>query len=209
MRWTALNVDYEMSGKDLIESVHQSSKICRALGGTPPDGFNYELFLDENSEKISKSKGNGLSVEEWLKYGLPQSLSHFMYQKPKTAKKLFFDVIPKNTDEYLQHLNAYADQDDKAKLGNPVWHIHNGNPPSSNSPISFSLLLNLASVASAENKQQMWGFISRYLPDADAKSHPLLISWLVMRLPILMISFGQRKNTDWPRHKNALVWKIC
>lgn len=174
LRWTALNVDYEMSGKDLIESVHQSSKICRALGGTPPDGFNYELFLDENSEKISKSKGNGLSVEEWLKYGLPQSLSHFMYQKPKTAKKLFFDVIPKNTDEYLQHLSAYAGQDDKAKLGNPVWHIHNGNPPSGNSPISFSLLLNLASVASAENKQQMWGFISRYLPDANAESHPLL-----------------------------------
>ncbi|VAV89160.1 Lysyl-tRNA synthetase (class I) [hydrothermal vent metagenome] len=174
LRWRALAVDYEMSGKDLIESVRQSSKICRALGGTPPDGFNYELFLDENSEKISKSKGNGLSVEQWLSYGLPQSLSHFMFQKPKTAKKLFFDVIPKNTDEYLQHLAAFAEQDDKAKLGNPVWHIHEGKPPTETSPISFSLLLNLASAASAETKQQMWGFISQYVEGANAKTHPLL-----------------------------------
>jgi len=174
LRWTALGVDYEMSGKDLIESVQQSSKICRALSGTPPDGFNYELFLDENSEKISKSKGNGLSVEEWLTYGLPESLSHFMYQKPKTAKRLFFDVIPKNTDEYLQHLNAYAGQDSKAKLGNPVWHIHNGQPPADSVPISFSLLLNLASAASVETKEQMWGFISRYVEGANADSHPLL-----------------------------------
>jgi lysyl-tRNA synthetase class 1 len=174
LRWTALDVDYEMSGKDLIESVRQSSKICRAIGGKPPDGFNYELFLDENGEKISKSKGNGLTVEEWLSYGLPESLSHFMFQKPKTAKKLFFDVIPKNTDEYLQHLAAYAGQDDKARLGNPVWHIHDGRPPQESSPISFSLLLNLASAASAENKEQMWGFISRYVPGANAESHPLI-----------------------------------
>lgn len=174
MRWAALGVDYEMSGKDLIESVQQSSKICRALGATPPDGFSYELFLDENAQKISKSKGNGLSVEQWLSYGLPQSLSHFMYQKPKTAKKLFFDVIPKNTDEYFQHLSAFSGQDTKARLGNPVWHIHQGNPPDQSSPISFSLLLNIASAVSAETKQQMWGFISRYVPSANAASHPVL-----------------------------------
>ncbi len=174
LRWAALGIDYEMSGKDLIESVHQSSKICRVLDGVPPAGFNYELFLDENAEKISKSKGNGLSVEEWLSYGLPESLSHFMYQKPKTAKRLFFDVIPKNTDEYLQHLAAYPDQDTKERLNNPVWHIHNGKPPADNVPISFSLLLNLASAASVETKQQMWGFISRYVEGASASSHPLL-----------------------------------
>jgi len=174
LRWTALQVDYEMSGKDLIPSVQQSSKICRALGGKPPDGFNYELFLDENGEKISKSKGNGISIEQWLSYSIPQSLSHFMYQKPKTAKRLFFDVIPKNTDEYLQHLAAYDDQDDKAKLSNPVWHIHNGNPPTHSVPVSFSLLLNLASAASAQTKEQMWGFISRYVPGASAATHPLL-----------------------------------
>ncbi|PHR57128.1 MAG: lysine--tRNA ligase [Robiginitomaculum sp.] len=174
LRWTALHVDYEMSGKDLIESVQQSSKICRVLGGKPPDGFNYELFMDEAGEKISKSKGNGLSVEDWLTYGMPQSLSHFMFQKPKTSKKLFFDVIPKNTDEYLQHLAAFAEQDAKAQLGNPVWHIHDGNPPRQTSPVSFSLLLNLASAASAETAEQMWGFVSAYVDGASAKTHPLV-----------------------------------
>lgn len=174
LRWTALRVDYEMSGKDLIESVKQSSKICRVLGGTPPDGFNYELFLDDNGEKISKSRGNGLTIEEWLTYGTPESLSHFMFQKPKTAKRLYFDVIPRNTDEYFQHLGGYQRQDEAAQLNNPVWHIHSGNPPDRVPPITFSLLLNLASAASAETKEQMWGFISRYVEGAKPETHPAL-----------------------------------
>ncbi len=174
LRWTALKVDYEMAGKDLIDSVKVSSKICRALGGTPPEGFNYELFLDENGEKISKSKGNGLAVEEWLKYGPQEGLSLFNFTKPKTAKRLYFDVIPKTTDEYLQHLAAFAGQEPPAQLENPVWHIHAGDPPQQTAPISFSLLLNLASAANADSKDVLWGFITRYAPEASPDTHPLL-----------------------------------
>src|SRR6476659_2749945 len=129
MRWTALGVDYEMAGKDLIDSVTLSSRICRALGGTPPEGFNYELFLDDKGEKISKSKGNGLTIEEWLTYASTESLSLYMFQKPKSAKRLHFDVIPRAVDEYLQFLSAYPRQDAKARLDNAVWHIHTGHPP--------------------------------------------------------------------------------
>lgn len=174
MRWAALGVDYEMAGKDLIDSVTLSSKIARALGATPPEGFNYELFLDEKGEKISKSKGNGLTIEEWLTYASPESLSLFMYQKPKTAKRLFFDVIPKTVDEYLQYLAGYEGQDAKQKLDNPVWHLHDGHPPAAELPISFALLLNLVSASNAEDKQVLWGFIRRRAPGASAEDHPLL-----------------------------------
>ncbi len=174
MRWTALGVDYEMAGKDLIDSVKVSSQICKILGGTPPEGFNYELFLDENNQKISKSKGNGLTMEDWLRYGAPESLSYYMFQSPKSAKKLYFDVIPKATDEYLQQLDAYPRQDENQKLGNPVWHVHSGRPPQYGSPVSFSLLLNLVSAADASTKDILWGFLSRYIPGADAQSQPLL-----------------------------------
>src|SRR5262252_4635191 len=128
LRWVALGVDYEMAGKDLIDSVKLSGEICRTLGGAPPEGFNYELFLDENGQKISKSKGNGLTIEEWLRYASPESLSLFMYREPKAAKRLYFDVIPRHVDDYLQFLDAYPRQGPKEKLGNPVWHIHNGAP---------------------------------------------------------------------------------
>ena len=129
MRWHALGVDYEMAGKDLIDSVKLSSRIARALGSEPPAGFNYELFLDENGQKISKSKGNGLTIEEWLTYASPESLSLFMFQKPTAAKRLYFDVIPRNVDDYLGFLDAYPRQEWKERLGNPVWHIHAGAPP--------------------------------------------------------------------------------
>jgi len=174
MRWTALGVDYEMAGKDLIDSVRLSSRICRALGGNPPEGFSYELFLDEKGEKISKSKGNGLTIEEWLKYASPESLSLFMYQKPQTARRLYFDVIPRNVDEYLSHLARYPGQDMKDRLNNPVWHIHSGNPPEAELPISFSLLLNLVSASNAEDPAILWGFIRRYAPGATPEEHPLL-----------------------------------
>jgi len=174
MRWTALGVDYEMAGKDLIDSVTLSSKICRALGGTPPDGFIYELFLDDRGEKISKSRGNGLTIEEWLTYATPQSLSLFMYQKPKTAKRLYFDVIPKNVDEYLTFLGKYWDETAEERLTNPVWHIHTGEPPHISVPVSFALLLNLVSASNAKDKDVLWGFIRRYAPDATPQTQPEL-----------------------------------
>ena len=174
MRWTALGVDYEMAGKDLIDSVTLSSRICRALGGTPPEGFNFELFLDEAGSKISKSKGNGLTVDEWLSYATPESLALFMYQKPKAAKKLYFDVIPRTVDEYLQFLAAYPRQDAKGKLDNAVWHIHAGSPPSAELPITFALLLNLVAASNAHSKDVLWGFIRRHAPDAGPETHPLL-----------------------------------
>ncbi len=172
MRWAALGVDYEMSGKDLIDSVTQSSKICRALGKQPPESLSYELFNDELGQKISKSKGNGLSMEEWLTYAAPESLSYFMYQKPKTAKRLYFDVIPKAVDEYHQQLRAYPGQELKAQLNNPVWHIHGGQVPESTLMVPFAMLLNLASVSGAEDKETLWGFVRRYAPEATAETHP-------------------------------------
>ena len=151
-----------------------SSKICRALGGTPPENFVYELFLDQEGGKISKSKGNGLTIEEWLTYASPESLSLFMFQKPKAAKRLYFDVIPRTVDEYLQFLAAYPRQDAKAKLDNAVWHIHAGAPPAAELPISFGLLLNLVAASNAHDKDVLWGFIRRHAPDASPETHPLL-----------------------------------
>jgi lysyl-tRNA synthetase class 1 len=174
MRWVALNVDYEMAGKDLIDSVRLSGQICRLLGGRQPEGFIYELFLDEKGEKISKSRGNGLTIEEWLTYASPESLSLYMYQSPKKAKRLYFDVIPKAVDEYVGHLAAYPKEDQAAQLMNPVWHIHDGAPPQAELPISFALLLNLASASNSEDREVLWGFIRRYAPDATPEAHPLL-----------------------------------
>ena len=171
-RWAALDVDFEMYGKDHSTNTPIYDRICEILGGRAPDHFTYELFLDQNGEKISKSKGNGLTIDEWLGYASPESLSYFMYLKPKTAKRMYFDVIPKAVDEYHQQLRAYVDQDDAARLNNPVWHIHGGNPPVSNMVVPFAMLLNLASVASAKDKQGLWGFIKRYAPGASPESHP-------------------------------------
>ena len=174
MRWVALGVDYEMAGKDLIDSVKLSGEIARALGAQPPEGFNYELFLDEQGQKISKSKGNGLTIDEWLRYASPESLSLFMYREPKAAKRLYFDVIPRQVDEYQQFLEAYQKQEWKHRLGNPVWHIHSGNPPKPEIPVNFSLLLNLVSASNAENAETLWGFIGRYRPGITPQSHPRL-----------------------------------
>jgi lysyl-tRNA synthetase, class I len=182
MRWRALGVDYEMAGKDLIDSVKLSSRIARALGAEPPAGFNYELFLDENGQKISKSKGNGLTIEEWLTYASPESLSLFMFQKPSAAKRLYFDVIPRTVDDYLGFLEAYPDQPWKERLGNPVWHIHSGEPPAAETlahgdgqtTVSFAMLLNLAAVANSDNPAVLWGFLRRYAPSASPRNHPRL-----------------------------------
>jgi lysyl-tRNA synthetase, class I len=174
MRWTALGVDYEMAGKDLIDSVTLSSRICKALGGAPPEGFNYELFLDDKGEKISKSRGNGLTIDEWLRYASPESLSLFMFQKPRSAKRLYFDVIPRAVDEYLQLVAAYPNQEATKQVDNPVWHIHDGNPPPTALPVTFGLLLNLVSASNAHDKEVLWGFIRRHSPDANPQSFPVL-----------------------------------
>jgi lysyl-tRNA synthetase class 1 len=174
MRWAALGIDYEMAGKDLIDSVRLSGDICRALGGAPPEGFNYELFLDENGQKISKSRGNGLTIDEWLRYASQESLSLFMYREPKSAKRLYFDVIPRHVDEYQQSLEGYERQDVKQRLSNPVWHIHAGDPPKPDMPISFSMLLTLVASSNAENAETLWGFIGRYRPGVTPQTHPKL-----------------------------------
>ncbi len=174
LRWAALDVDYEMSGKDHIDNVKTSGKICRVLGGRPPEGFNYELFLDDQGQKISKSKGNGLTIDEWLTYASPESLSLFMFREPKAAKKLYFDVIPRNVDEYYQFLDAYDRQTIDQKLSNPVWHIHSGEPPKKHMPASFSMLMNLVSASNAEDRDVLWGFIKRTAPDVTPENAPEL-----------------------------------
>ncbi len=176
MRWVALGVDYEMSGKDLIDSVTQSSKIARALGGRPPEGFNYEMFLDEKGEKISKSKGNGLSLEQWLTYGTDESLAFYIFREPRKAKALHMGVIPRAVDEYFQFRGNYAGQELDKQLGNPVHHIHRAKPepvPDGTPPVTFGLLLNLVGVMGADaTEAQVWGYLGNYVEDARPQAHP-------------------------------------
>src|SRR6202034_1702100 len=174
-RWYALGVDYEMSGKDLIDSVRLSSRICRILGAPPPETLTYELFLDEHAQRISKSKGNGLPVEEWLRYAPQESLSQFMYNAPQRARRLYFDVIPRAGDEYLANAARLPTQPEAGRPANPAWHIHAGRLPThSGSRVSFAMLLNLASVVNAETPAMLWGFIQRYSPGASAETMPFL-----------------------------------
>jgi lysyl-tRNA synthetase class 1 len=175
MRWVALGVDYEMAGKDLIDSTIQSGKIARVLGGRPPEGFNYEMFLDEKGEKISKSKGNGLSLEQWLTYGPDESLAFFAYREPKKAKALHMGVIPRAVDEYWQFRANYPTQELKQQLGNPVHHIHDGKVPDAPLPVTFGLLLNLVGVMGGEaTKDQVWGYLGNYVENASAATYPEL-----------------------------------
>ncbi len=175
MRWVALGVDYEMAGKDLIDSVIQSSKIARALGGRPPEGFNYEMFLDEKGEKISKSKGNGLSIEQWLTYGSEESLAFYIYREPKAAKQLHIGVIPRAVDDYEQFRGAYEGQPVDKRLGNPVHHVHNGKVPQDALPVTYGLLLNLVGVMGADaTEHQVWAYLRNYAPGVTAEDHPRL-----------------------------------
>ena len=174
MRWAALGVDYEMAGKDLIDSVKVSSQVCRILGGVPPEGFNYELFLDEQGQKISKTKGNGLTMEDWLRYGAPESLAYYMFQSPKSAKKLYFDVIPRATDEFFQQLDAYPKQEKAKQIENPVWFVLRGQTELKSPPVTFGLMLNLVSAANASDKETLWGFLRAYIPGATPESEPVL-----------------------------------
>jgi len=176
LRWYAFEVDYEMHGKDLTPSATLSSRICKALGKQPPTNYVYEMFLDKNGEKISKSKGNGISIEQWLTYATPESLSLYMYNNPRKAKRLHFDIIPKTVDEYLTWARKFTEQSPDEQLENPVWHIHNGTPPSIDFDISFGLLINLAAACNPESKEVLWGFIGNYMPGATADKYPLLDS---------------------------------
>ncbi|WP_346899382.1 lysine--tRNA ligase [uncultured Roseibium sp.] len=173
-RWAALDVDFEMFGKDHGPNMAVYDRICQVLGGRPPEHYVYELFLDENGEKISKSKGNGLTIDEWLTYAPTESLSLYMFQKPRTAKKLYFDVIPKAVDEYYTFAQKYPSMPIEQQLGNPAWHIHSGQVPAIDLPVPFSMLLNLVSASNAENKDVLWAFISRYAPGVTPENHPEL-----------------------------------
>ena len=172
MRWHALDVDYEMSGKDLIDSVKLSGRVCQVLGSRPPVGFTYELFLDEQAQKISKSKGNGLSVEQWLAYAPPESLAQFMYNQPQRAKRLFFDVIPRAVDEFIANAAKLGTQDDAGRRVNPAFHVLAGSNQGAASPVPFGMLLNLASVVNADTPDMLWGFLRRYSPDAVPGASP-------------------------------------
>ncbi len=176
MRWFTYDVDFEMYGKDLTESAILSNKICKALGKKPPNGFAYELFLDEKGEKISKSKGNGISIEQWLRYASPESLSLYMYPNPKRAKKLYSEVVPKAVDEYLELIEKFPNQEKKDQILNPVWHVHNGKPPNEKIVMPFSMLLNLVGSSNAENKKILWKFINRFHKEIKPSDHPILDS---------------------------------
>ena len=176
MRWFTFDVDFEMYGKDLTESAILSNKVCKILGKNPPNGFAYELFLDEKGEKISKSKGNGISIEQWLRYASPESLSLYMYPNPKRAKKLYSEVVPKTVDEYLSLIEKFPNQDQKEKIMNPVWHVHNGNPPKEKMVMPFSMLLNLVGSSNASNKEIIWKFINKLHKEVKPKDHPILDS---------------------------------
>ena len=173
MRWYALDIDFEMYGKDLIESAILSTKIIKMLGKKNPSGFAYELFLDEKGEKISKSKGNGITIDQWLQYASPESLSLYMYQNPKRAKKLYKEIVPKAVDEYLELIEKAKIQNELALLMNPVWHVHNSNPPKENSIMSFSMLLNLVETSNADNKELLWKFVKKYKSNISEKDHPI------------------------------------
>ncbi len=201
MRWHAFDVDYEMYGKDLIESAILSGKICKVLGKKSPNGFAFEMFLDEKGEKISKSKGNGITIEDWLKYASPESLSLYMYQNPQRAKKLYADVVPKAVDEYLSCIDKFDGQDGKNKLLNPVWHVHNGTPPKEKSIMPFSVLLNLVGSSNATDKEVLWKFIKKYKKNINVSDHPILDSLVKYALKYFEDIVKPKKQYRKPNEK--------
>ena len=205
MRWYTYDVDYEMYGKDLIESAIISSKICKILGKKSPNGFAYEMFLDEKGEKISKSKGNGITIEQWLNYASPESLSLYMYQNPKRAKKLYADVVPKAVDEYLTCIDKFSEQDDKQKLLNPVWHVHNGNPPKEKSIMPFSVLLNLVGTSNATDKNVLWKFIKKNKNNIKPSDHPILDNLIHYALKYFNDVVKPKKKYRKPNDKEKIA----
>ena len=207
MRWFTFDVDFEMYGKDLTESAILSNKICKILGKNPPNGFAYELFLDENGEKISKSKGNGISIEQWLRYASPESLALYMYPNPKRAKKLYSDVVPKTVDEYLSHIDKYPTQEIKEKILNPVWHVHNGKPPKEKIIMSFSMLLNLVGSSNADNKNILWKFINRFHKEIKPKDYKILDSLTEYAINYFKDKVEPNKKFKTPNEKERAALK--
>jgi len=213
MRWYALDVDFEMYGKDLIESAILSTKIIKILGKTNPSGFAYELFLDENGEKISKSKGNGITIDEWLEYASPESLSLFMYQNPKRAKKLYKEIVPKAVDEYLDFIEKGKNQNELQMLLNPVWHVHNGMIPKENTIMTFSMLLNLVEASNANSKELLWKFVKKYKPNILEKEHPIfnkLIEYAIKYFNDVIKKYKKYKkpNAEEKKALEALVLEL-
>ena len=205
MRWFTFEVDFEMYGKDLTESAILSNKICKILGKNPPNGFAYELFLDEKGEKISKSKGNGISIEQWLRYASPESLSLYMYPTPKRAKKLYSEVVPKTVDEYLSCIEKYPSQELKEKILNPVWHVHNGKPPEEKIVMPFSMLLNLVGSSNADNKEILWKFINRFHKEIDKKNYKILDGLTEYAINYFKDKVEPNKNFKKPNTKEKLA----
>ncbi len=210
MRWYALDVDFEMYGKDLIESAILSTKIIKIIGKTNPSGFAYELFLDDKGEKISKSKGNGITINEWLEYASPESLSLFMYQNPKRAKKLYREIVPKAVDEYLDFIEKGKSQNELQILLNPVWHVHNGSIPKENMIMTFSMLLNLVEASNANSKELLWKFVKKYKPNILEKDHPIfdsLIEYAIKYFNDVIKKYKKYKkpNVEEKKALNALV----
>ena len=213
MRWFTFDVDFEMYGKDLTESAILSNKICRILGKEPPNGFAYELFLDEKGEKISKSKGNGISIEQWLRYASPESLALYMYPNPKRAKKLYAEVVPKTVDEYLSLIEKYPTQGLKEQIQNPVWHVHNGSPPKEKIVMPFSMLLNLVGSSNADNKDILWKFINRFHKEIKPKDHLILDSLLNYAINYFKDKVAPKKkfkkpNTEEKKALKNLIKKL-
>ena len=205
MRWYAFDVDYEMYGKDLIESAVISGKICKVLGKKSPNGFPYELFLDEKGEKISKSKGNGITIEDWLKYASPESLSLFMYQNPKRAKKLYKEVVPKAVDEYLDFIEKGKTQNELQLLMNPVWHVHNGRIPKEETIMSFSMLLNLVETSNADNKELLWKFVKKYKKDISEDQHPIFDKLVSYAIKYFNDVIKQKKKYKTPNQNEKIA----
>ncbi|MFL2894527.1 MAG: lysine--tRNA ligase [Candidatus Pelagibacter sp.] len=205
MRWYAIDVDFEMYGKDLIESAILSTKIIKLLGKTNPSGFSYELFLDERGEKISKSKGNGITIDQWLKYASPESLSLFMYQNPKRAKKLYKEIVPKAVDEYLDFIEKAKTQDDLKMLMNPVWHVHNGKIPKENNIMSFSMLLNLVEASNSDSKDLLWKFVKKYKADISEKDQPIFDSLISYAIKYYIDVIKPNKKYKKPNKEEKLA----
>ena len=213
MRWYALDVDFEMYGKDLIESAILSTKIIKLIGKTNPSGFAYELFLDEKGEKISKSKGNGITIDQWLEYASPESLSLYMYQNPKRAKKLYKEIVSKTVDEYLELLEKTKNQDELQLLMNPVWHVHNSDIPNEQMIMSFSMLLNLVETSNADNKNLLWKFVKKYKRNINEKDYPIfdkLVGYAIKYFNDVIEKNKKykRPNTDEKIALEALIKKL-
>ena len=205
MRWFAIDVDFEMYGKDLIESAILSTKIIKILGKSNPSGFAYELFLDEKGEKISKSKGNGITIDQWLEYASPESLSLFMYQNPKRAKKLYKEIVPKSVDEYLEYIEKSKNQNELQLILNPVWHVHNGKIPKENLIMSFSMLLNLVETSNADSKNLLWKFVKKYKSDISIKDHDIFDKLIGYAIKYFNDVIKQNKKYKKPNQEEKIA----